>query len=119
MMKCRNLLEPDCGKGLYQLGDFNHTAGMGIVAQKGRVLMATLKDFKNRISQGGAACRIGEYDSALVFRILDGHFDSYYVGGIGNDQAQECLTWEEVEDEVGSWADLPGWQSYRLSEVRV
>ncbi len=76
----------------------------------------TLNDFKRRIERGGAACRIEPWDSALVFRILDGVTDSYYVGGLHNECAAECLTWDEVLNELGSeWAGAGGWQLYRIA----
>lgn len=81
--------------------------------------MATLRDFKRRIDQGGAAARVDAWDSALVFRILDGITDSYYVGGLANTQAVECLSWAGVLDELGDWASYGGWQAYRLSNVGV
>jgi hypothetical protein len=82
--------------------------------------MATLADFKKRIDAGGAACRLEAWDSALVFRILDGTFNSYYVGGLSNDKAQECFTWDAVIDELSvEWAEASGWQAYRLGHPGV
>ena len=80
----------------------------------------TLNDFRKRIDKGGAALRIETYDSALVFRILDGKCDSYWVRSLHTDQAQECLTWDQVLDEVGDeWAEAGGWQPYRIAYEEV
>jgi hypothetical protein len=88
--------------------------------QAGGDLAMTLKDFQQRIDNGGAACRVDAWDSALVFRLLDGVIDSYYVASLHNGHQQECLTWNEVLDEVGKdWAQADGWQVYRLSLAEV
>jgi hypothetical protein len=75
--------------------------------------MAVLKDFKRHIEQGGAACRVDGYGSALVFRIRDDFTNSFFVGGL-NEQPVECLSWQEVLDNLGDWASYGGWQTYRL-----
>lgn len=86
---------------------------MSIIARKGGA-MAELEEFKSKIDQGGAACRVDAWDSVLVFRIIDGKFNSYFVGGLSNEHPVECLSWGEVKSELGDWADYGGWQSYRM-----
>ncbi len=78
--------------------------------------MATLEDFRKHIDAGGAACRWNGYGSALVFR-LDG---VYFVGGIGETDATECWTWDEVLNDLGEdWYNAGNWQKYRLTRAEV